>query len=415
MARRTLVLGAVLLLVAAACRGGGAGVGVEEQTIRIGSLAALTGAAAPIGIPLQRGHEVYFEYVNEELGGIGRDLPEDERYQVELVTRDGQYVEDSHIQQYNAIADDVLVISQSFGTPTTQAIIEGVRADQVLTGAATLAARWLRETYVVPAGAPYAAQFINAADYVVNELDEDMSAGIIYQDDDYGEEGIDGLEFAAEAFGFEIVARASYQRADTEFTAQVEQMRSAGADHVFLTTTPSATGPILGAAAQAGYAPRFIGQSPSWIGAFLDNEPLVPYMQQNYWVITDAACEWGDTSEGCEGMAEMLTNLETYASDQVPDYYFAFGYTQARIFHQILERAVANDDLTREGVVEAFESLENVDMGGLLNPISYGPDCEDKIPASASGIFEVDPELPIGLGRIAVVDSDAVADFPFCP
>jgi ABC-type branched-subunit amino acid transport system substrate-binding protein len=414
---RALAVLAAFTLVAAACRTEGGPldtVGVENQTIKIGQLATLTGPVAVIGEPLLAGHEVYFQYVNEVLGGVGRDLPEDERYQIELVVRDNQYTSTVQRTQYGALRDEVLLIAQSLGTPTTQAIIDQVNRDGIMVGAATLATQWLSEPHVIPAGAPYPVQFINAAEYVVNEQGVTPRAGIIYQDDEYGEEGVDGLEFAAEELGFEIVARAAYEEGDTEFITQVQAMAGAEVDHVFLAAVPSAAGPILGTAAAAGYAPRWIGLSPVWIGAFLDSPELTAYMSQTLWVVTDAACEWGDVSEGCEGMAEMLENLERFAPDQEPDYYYAFGYTQARIVHQILEQAIANDNLTRSGVREAFESLRDVDMGGLLNPISYGPDCEDKIPATGSNILRVDPENPIGLSPVAEVESPTLDDFPFC-
>ena len=152
----------------------------------------------------------------------------------------------------------------------------------------------------------------------------------------------------------------------------------------------------------------------TWVGA-LAKSPVGPYLQQHLWVVTDASCEWGDVSAGCEGMKELIDNVKKFAPNQVPDYYFIFGYTQARIVHQILEKAVADGDLTREGVVKAFESLSQVDMGGLLNPISYGTKCEDKIPVTASSIFSVDPTAPTGLKRIVKsIDSPAVKEYPFC-
>ena len=75
----------------------------------------------------------------EVLGGIGKNLAADKRYKVELVTKDTQYTPDGHVQQYNAIKDQVLMIAQSLGTPTTKAILPQVNEDKILTGAATLA------------------------------------------------------------------------------------------------------------------------------------------------------------------------------------------------------------------------------------------------------------------------------------
>lgn len=421
MGRNRLSVLAVLataLLVASACRPGvQTGVGVEGKVISLGQISPLTGPAAVIGKPLTRGHEVYFQYVNEVLGGVGKDLPADQRYKVELVTLDSQYLPDVQVKQYAAMKDRVLMIAQSLGTAHTKAILPQIREDKILTAPATLSSEWLREKYLVATGAPYPAQFINAAQHLKDQ-GITPKAGIIHQDDDYGADGVRGLEFAAKQFGFSIVARAAYKPTDTEFAAQVTAMRTAGADHVFLATIPSATGRILGTAAAMRYMPRFIGLAPAWAGALVGTaqqpSPLVPLMQQSLWILTDGQCAWGDTGPGCAGMKELVDNHKRFGGDQPPDFYFQFGYTQARVVHQILEKAVADGDLTREGVVKAFESLKQVDMGGLLNPVSYGPACKDKIPTTASSIWSIDPALPIALKLVSTADSPAVKQFPFC-
>lgn len=424
--KRVVALAIVVLLAAAACRGGEEGgpggdgeltvgnVGIEGRTIKIGQLTPLTGPVEVIGAPLTNGHRVYYEYVNEELGGVGRDLPEGERFQLESVERDTQYSPERHVEQFNAIRGDVFAIGQSLGTPTTKAILPQLEEDPILTGPATLSVEWLQFDYMFPAGAPYAVQIVNAFQHFVDEGDE-IQAGIIYQDDDYGQEGINGIEFAAEQFGFDIVARAAYKQGDQDFTAQVSQMRDAGATHVVLTATPSPTAGVLGTALSLGYEPKFIGQSPIWAGAVFRNEQLADYMRENLWWVTDASCEWGETGPGCEGMEEMLENIEAFAPNQEPDVYFQFGYTQAKLLHEVLEQAVANGDLTREGAIDAVADVRDVDIGGLLNPISYGPDCEDRVPVTASNIFRVDPEQPLAVTAEAEVDSDTLADYPFCP
>ena len=416
---RTLALLTAAALVAAACRIGGVktATGVEGRTIKLGEITPLTGSTAVIGKPLTLGHEVYFRYVNEVLGGVGKNLPKEERYKVELITLDSQYLPDVHVQQYNAIKDKVLMIAQSLGTANTKAILAQINQDKILTGAATLSSEWVREKYIVPAGAPYPVQFINAAQ-LLKDTGVTPKAGIIYQDDDYGAEGLKGLEFAAKELGFQIVAKATYKPTDTEFAAQVTAMKNGGADHVFLTTLPSSTGRILGTAATLQYSPRWIGNSPAWIGALVGTKaqpsPLVPYLQKNVWIVTDAQCAWGDVGKGCEGMKELIENHQKFGGEQPPDYYFIFGYTQARVVHQILEKAIEQGDLTREGVVRAFESLKNVDMGGLLNAISYGPNCKDKIPATGSSIWQIDPTQPIALKLVKSIDSPLTKKFPFC-
>jgi len=423
--RLIAALSLLILLSAAACTSGApprdpvqpgditSEVGVSGKEISLGELSPLTGPASVMGLPLTRGHEVYFHYVNEVLGGIGRNLDEGDRFKVRLVTKNTTYTESGHIEAYNEIKDQVLMIAQSFGSATTKAILKQVNDDKILVAPASLSSEWLPEKYLITAGAPYPAQFVNAAQYLKDQ-ETQVKAGIIYQDDAYGQQGVKGLELAAREFGFEIVARSTFQPNDTNLGDQVTEMKNAGATHVFLTTIPPQTRSILSAGAQAQYAPRWIGQSPSWTGSLLQS-PEVTYMEQTVWVVTDAFCGWGDTGSGCEGMQAMLENIQKFAPDQQPDYYFSFGYAQAKVVHEVLEKAVVSGDLSREGLVSAFESMPRVDMGGLLNPISFGPDCEDRIPVTASTIWRFDPAAPVGLAvEKDGIDSAAVEKLDFC-
>ena len=300
---RWVALMVIVILTATACRQEiKTSVGVTGRVITLGEITPLTGAAAIIGKPLTRGHEVYFKYVNDVLGGVGQKLPAAERYKVELITLDSQYRPDIQVQQYNALKDMVLMIAQSLGTAHTNAILPQINEDKILTAAATLASGWPKQKYIVATGAPYPAQFINAAQYL-KDKGITPKAGIIYQDDDYGLDGVKGLEFAAKEFGFQIVARATYKTTDTAFAAPVTAMKAAGADYVFLASTPSFSGSILGTAAALAYAPQWIGLSPSWAGALVGTtekpSPILAYLQKSYWVATDAQCAWGDTKVGC--------------------------------------------------------------------------------------------------------------------
>jgi ABC-type branched-subunit amino acid transport system substrate-binding protein len=428
-ARRILALLAVALLSIAACRAADTaaapsgpiktGVGVEGQVIRLAELTALTGPAAVIAKPLTRGHEVYFAYVNDVLGGVGKNLPKDQRYKVELTTLDTQYLPDVHVQQYNSVKGKVLAVAQSFGTAPTKAVLQQIRDDKMLTGAATLSGDWFKEKYIVANGAPYIAQIANAVQYMKDQNVQSPKIGLVYQDDDYGAEGVAGLEYATKAVGYSIVARASYKTTDTDYTAQVNTMKQAGADYVFLTTTPSATGRLLGAAAALSYAPRWIGNSPAWAGALVGTadkpSPLVPYLSSRLWIVIDEGCGWAETGAGCEGSKLMQDNLAKYAKDQPPDYYFSFGYTEAMGIHAILEKAIEMRDLTRDGLVKAFEAVKSVDTGGLRTGAGgWGANCQERVGATSSTIWKVDTSQPIALAKVASINSKLAKDYKYC-
>ena len=119
---------------------------------------------------------------------------------------------------------------------------------------------------------------------------------------------------------------------------------------VFLVATPTDAGTIWGTAAKCSFAPQWIGQSPAWIGA-LAASPLEDYLAQTTLIVAEGT-EWGDTRS--PGMAQMVDDVEEVRPEQEPDYYFVFGYNQARAMAAVLEKAVENGDLSREGIAEGL-------------------------------------------------------------
>ena len=90
-------------------------------------------------------------------------------------------------------------------------------------------------------------------------------------------------------------------------------------------------------------------------------------------------------------MEQMLADIEAHKPDQEPDYYFAFGYNQARAMTALLEKAVELGDLSHEGLLKASEELGTVSFDGLTGDYEYGP-ADEREPPRTSTIFEVDPD-----------------------
>src|SRR5436309_11317732 len=236
----------------------GPGVDVTNKTITLGILSPYSGPVAdPIGKPLARGVEVYFDSINAS-GGI-------DGYKVKFLEEDTQYNPQLEVQLYNQIHNQVAMIADSLGTPTTFAIKDLATADHMLVSAATLSSALAREKYLILLGTPYRLQVENAFDYVVNKLGvKSPATGIIYQNDDYGQDGQTGYKEAVSAYSLHDVGQATYAPTDTDFTAQVSQMKAAGAKYVFLTTLPSVTAKIIATGHALGYDPQWILQSPAF-------------------------------------------------------------------------------------------------------------------------------------------------------
>jgi ABC-type branched-subunit amino acid transport system substrate-binding protein len=377
--------------------------GFDGKTIKLGVLTPLSGPVAVIGLPLTAGNQVYFDYVNSQGGIAGK-------YKVELVQEDTQYSAPKTVQQYNKIKTDVVAFTQVLGTAPTLAVLPQLRQDGMIAAPASLDALWVREENLMPVGGPYQIQAINALDYYINEADgKGKNVCSFIQDDAYGEAGQSGVDFAAEKLGFDVEDTQKFKVGDKDVTGQVQRLQRSRCDAVFLVATPTDAGTIWGTAAKLGFAPRWIGQSPSWIDE-LGASPLAEYLQKTTW-ITAEGTEWGD--EEVEGMTALVDRVGQFKPDQDPDYYFSFGYLQGQAMTALLEKAVELGDLSHEGLMKASEELGTVSFDGLSGDYAYGP-AESRNPPRMTTIYEVDPDKPFGLGTLEYqYESDAAKEFEF--
>ena len=66
---------------------------------------------------------------------------------------------------------------------------------------------------------------------------------------------------------------------------------------------------------------------------------------------------------------ELLEAYEAAYPDATPSLGVVVGFGMSELMKQVLDAACENGDLTRQGVLDAFNGLEEVDTGGLVVPI----------------------------------------------
>lgn len=370
MRRNSAVAGmAALALGLAACSGGGdaataeglqtdVGVDVESQVVRLGALNDESGPVAAIGTPFALGKRLLVEQVN---AGDLDLLPEG--WTIELVERDHGYNPSESIGAFTEIVDDVLFFLTSFGTPNTLPLAEDARDANAVLFAASLSSALSGIEHTPPVGAPYLVEAHQAVDFAVEDGGGDLRLGVVYQLDDYGEDGLAGVRAAAEFHGIEVVAEEGVAPGETEVTATLAALQSAGATHVVLTTVPSTTGPLLGTAAALEYTPLWLGSTPAWIDVFFNPEVLPPAVYQNFrWV--SSLPLWG---EDLPGMAAFEEAFDQFAPvDTHEDFYVLAGYVGGLPAIEALGRALEAGDVTRAGYLAALHSIDDYDANGLF-------------------------------------------------
>jgi ABC-type branched-subunit amino acid transport system substrate-binding protein len=331
------------------------GIGVEEDTIRLGVMVPRSGPVATFGDALLTGQNAYWTYVNEVLGGVGGV------FTVELTVFDHRFDPDEAEAGYDLLRGEVLGISGSIGTLIDERIAPLAASDGVLAMAGSLSSQWVGHEAILPnlLLPTYRDQVAAGLDWAVGS---GLAArtGILFQEGAYGEDCLKGYDRAiSEGFG-ENVARVGHPPAATDFGNVVGQLFASDADSVVVCTTPDALVRIIATADSLGFQPNWLvsAQSfdagvPTALGGDAGLEAGLAALDRT-WVL--------GASPPANSPARLLID-DVFSGVEGADWYSLLGYAQAATFHLILEEALESFDLTRSGLQAAVGRLENLDLG----------------------------------------------------
>jgi ABC-type branched-subunit amino acid transport system substrate-binding protein len=387
----------------------GPGVDTATKTITLGVITPLSGLVALIGKPLTAGQQTYFSALNAK-GGI-------DGWKVNLSVLDDAYDPQKHVQDYNQMVNNIAFLAQSLGSPTTQAIEAQAESANVLIGTAAQDSAFVTHGINLVIGSPYPVDVANGLYYLIKVKGvSNPKVAFFYQNDAYGQDALKGYTAAKSAYGFQDLTHATYNVTDTSFTSQATQLKNSGAQYVVVTAIPTAAAGLIGTATALGYHPQWILQGPSFseylmtsTGTAAGKPTPVEKALDGAWILNFEAA-WGDTTK--PGMAQFLSDTKTYAPTQIPDGYYLAGYCLAEAEAAVLRKAIANNDLSRAGIVDAKEHLGTVDFGGLIPAATYSP---SNGPASRStDLYVVDLNAPAFTKPLAsYMESSAAKDLKF--
>ncbi|MFP4226162.1 MAG: ABC transporter substrate-binding protein, partial [Desulfobacterales bacterium] len=94
-------------------------------------------------------------------------------------------------------------------------------------------------------------------DYAVNELGKKKIA-IVYQNDDYGKQGLEGARFTLEKNGMELVETTPVAVTDTDMKPHIMKLKKSDADAVLLFVTPGAVARLIGTGKAMQFTPQWL-------------------------------------------------------------------------------------------------------------------------------------------------------------
>jgi branched-chain amino acid transport system substrate-binding protein len=357
-----------LLFTLAACGGSASNtpqtdVGITSTTISLGNTIAQSGAAAAYGT-IGNAELAYFTYVNNTQGGVnGRKIQfkilDDAYNPAQTVPLTHQLVEQ----------EQVFAMFSGLGTQAQTSVrdyLNGKKVPQlfVATGATTFDLDYSKNTWSLGWQPPYQGE---ARIYAKDVLKNHPSAkiGVLYQNDDYGQDYLKGLTDGLGSSASLIVSKQSYDVTAANPFPQLTQLKAAGADTLFLFSTPKASIQSLAYITAIHWEPTvylnsvsnpqvYIGLAAK-SGAALKNVTSVGYLKDP----TDP--QWASDA-GMQLYKQVIANCSTC---NVNDGFNIYGAAVAWTMVDVLKKA--GNTLTRKNVMDIAANQLN-ESGSNANP-----------------------------------------------
>jgi ABC-type branched-subunit amino acid transport system substrate-binding protein len=364
--RGAVALAAVVVAAASGCStkapessgGGGGGaaadvqtdVGVEGTTIKLGVLTDLTGVFAALGKDITNANELFW-----------KENKVCDTYDVTLDVQDTGYVPQQGVQLYSGMKDGILAMQQTIGSPINTALAPEYEADSIV----NFPSAWSKTLTEIPGtgvvGATYDVEIANGYDYLFKEglLKEGDTVGHIYFEGEYGANGLAGTKAVAEQKGLKVV-EAQIKSSDQDMSAQITQFQAAGVNLIALTVAPGQLASVAAVAEAQGLDVPILGSNPVFAPGLLQG-PAAGWLKSHLYVASPVS--------SFDANPDLLKKYEAAYPDATPSLGVVVGTGMSEIMKQVLDSACDNGDLTRAGVVSAFNDLKKVDTGGLVVPI----------------------------------------------
>jgi branched-chain amino acid transport system substrate-binding protein len=330
--------------------------GVTKTTILLEGTYPLSGPASGYA-PIPVGMGAYFSYVNAHGGVNGRKITwkyDDDGYNpANTVQITHKYVEQDH----------AFAIVGGLGTEPQLAVRQYLNDNKVpqlfvATGATTFDRDYATYPWTIGWQPDYEAEGATYGKYVVKNLGG-AKIGVLYQNDDYGNDYLRGFKAGLRSHQSQIVTAQPYDlSATTPPAVQMAKIRASGADTlvIFATPTPTIQAYVIGT--KLGYKPAHVITN-----SVSATDPFLTIAEKSGSDIVEGSLSVGYTLDPANpiynklpGMKLYRTIMKKYAPKaNVNDGLNLYGVAKAWTVVQVLQKAGPN--LTRAGLMKAARNM----------------------------------------------------------
>jgi branched-chain amino acid transport system substrate-binding protein len=320
--------------------------GLGDARLLLGQSAPFSGASEQLGLQVYLGAQLHFDAVNQKGGIHGR------RIELKRLVNTRQFLSEGAFALFGYVGTSSCLAALPLATEAKVPFFAPASGAQAL--------RTPFNRYAVHVRASY----LDETAAIVRQI---TGAGmrriaVFHQNDAYGTAGLDGVVRALNALDLSPVSLGTVERNSVEVSPALDSILAERPDAIVQIGLYKACAVFIRRARARGYTGGFYNVSFVGTQALLDElgalakgvtiSQVVPFP---YIPVTALASEYLGAVKARRGLAPNHSSME--------------GFIAAKVFTEAAQRA--GRGLTREGFLDALESLHGLDLGGF--PLSFGP------------------------------------------
>ena len=324
--------------------------------IVLGQSAALTGAAAQLGLQFHAGAKLHFDAINAAGGVNGQ--------RIEIVNLDDGYEPDRCAENTRKLLkDDVFALFGYIGTPTSLAALPLALQASTPFIAPFTGAMGLRQPFnklVFHLRASYNDETALIVRQLTN-LGLNKIA-VFHQNDSYGKAGLDGVVAALASRNLKPVATATVERNSVDVAAAVATITAAKPDAVVQISAYKSCAAYIRAARAAGYGGTFYNVS------FVGTQALADELGKDGAGVVVSQVVPTPYSASRPITREFIDTIGKGGNKVQPNFSSMEGFLAAKLFAEGLRRAGSR--ATRESFISGMEAIGETSLGGFQVALS---------------------------------------------
>lgn len=349
--------------------------GASDKEIVIGGISPYSGPASAYGA-IGKALQAYFDKVNAEGGVNGR--------KIRFISYDDGYNPAKTVEMARKLVeqDEVLLVFNTLGTPPNSAIHSYMNQEKVpQLFVATGATKWGDPKHFPWTMGWQPSYQSEAKIFAANLLETkpDAKIAILYQNDDYGKDYLQGFkEGLGEKGRSQIVSELSYEVTDPTIDSQIVTLKGSGADTFFNITTPKFAAQAIKKVGETDWeVVHYVSNVSATVGSVLKPAGLD---HSTGLITTQYMKDPGDQQwVNDPDMVAYKAFMKKYYPEGDPnDQLNLAAYASANAMAHVLREA--GDNLTRANLMKIASNLKDVKVPGTLpglylntSPTNHGP------------------------------------------